>query len=66
VLEASQHAGFRAGITTVQRKNSLRLLQMPGFRLYDRFNPVVENGRPALEKLRSGFQLKTRLKQWMA
>jgi peptidoglycan/xylan/chitin deacetylase (PgdA/CDA1 family) len=67
VLEVCSKEGFTAGITTIQKKNHTKLLEANGTErlLLSRFNPVAVNGRIDYAVLRSSFQLKTRLKQWL-
>ncbi len=67
VLSVSEHAGFKAGITTVQQKNKVWQPKTGGREalLLSRFNPVAINGHIDYTRLRASFQLKTRLKQWL-
>jgi peptidoglycan/xylan/chitin deacetylase (PgdA/CDA1 family) len=67
VLSVCRQEGFRAGITTVQQKNSVLQLHAQGNTplLLSRFNPVAVQGQIDFRRLRASLQLKTRLKQWL-
>jgi peptidoglycan/xylan/chitin deacetylase (PgdA/CDA1 family) len=67
VLCVCREDGFRAGITTVQQKNSIGQLAEndTASLLLSRFNPVAVRGQLDFRRMRASLQLKTRLKQWL-
>lgn len=67
VVCVCKDAGFRAGITVVQQKNAISQAKAGGDApfLLSRFNPVARDGKIDYDRLRSSFQLKTRVKQWL-
>ena len=62
VVDTAKEFGFKLGITTIQKKNSLPLGSKYNMELR-RFNPIASNGKFKFDKLRSSFQLKTMLKE---
>ncbi len=62
VVDTAKEFGFKLGITTIQKKNSLPLGSKYNMELR-RFNPIASNGKFKIDKLRSSFQLKTMLKE---
>lgn len=59
--------GLDTGISTIMQKNYFPLNNIVANQLLlHRFNPVVENDRLSLDKFKSDFQFKTKLKQWLA
>ena len=61
-VDTAKEFGFKLGITTIQKKNSLPLGSKYNMELR-RFNPIASNGKFKIDKLRSSFQLKTMLKE---
>lgn len=66
IIAIAAEAGMHTGITTIMEKNYFPLdRNVQGQLLLHRFNPVVQDGKMSLNKFRSSFQLKTKLKQWI-
>lgn len=66
IIAIAAEAGMHTGISTIMEKNYFPLAHyIHGQLLLHRFNPLVQDGKMALNKFRSSFQLKTKLKQWI-
>ncbi len=64
VIYVAKRHNFKLGITTLQKKNYTPL-EADKLLLLNRFNPVVTNGGINYKNLRSPFQFKTLIKQWL-
>lgn len=67
IIEVASKLGMHTGITTIMEKNLFPLNNyINGQLVLHRFNPLVQDGKMLLNKFRSSFQLKTKLKKWIS